>query len=108
VQVTPERPFDTICTLVLNFSAEHVTMIRIYICLGPHCRRRGSADILSTLEQELRQAHLLERIECIAGGCQDRCALGPNLLIYPGGRRMHGVALQAIGSLVAQLIDGGV
>ena len=95
-------------TLVFDFPAEHVTMIRIYICLGPHCRRRGSADILSTLEQELRQANLLERIECIAGGCQDRCALGPNLLIYPGGRRMHGVALQAIGSLVAQLIDGGV
>jgi len=85
-----------------------VNMIRIYICLGPHCRSRGSADILSTLEQQLRQAHLLERIECIAGGCQDRCALGPNLLIYPGGRRLHGVTIQEMTSLVAQFINGDV
>jgi len=76
--------------------------------MGPHCRSRGATDARATLEHALWQAGLLGRVECIASGCQDRCALGPNLLVQPGGRRWHGLTPQHLRELLAFLKDTDV
>lgn len=83
-------------------------MKRIYICLGPHCRGRGAADVHIALEDAIWRAGLSDQITCIAGSCQDRCTIGPNLLVYPGGCRFHGVTPTELPTLIAQLADTGV
>ncbi len=83
-------------------------MPRLYLCMGPHCRSRGAADVYAALEQALWQNGLLGTVECIASGCQDRCQRGPNLLIQPGGRRWHGLTPRQISAIVDLLSQTGV
>lgn len=83
-------------------------MPRIYLCMGPHCRRRGAAEVRAALEQMLQQTGLRERVECIDSGCQDRCKLGPNLLVQPGGYRWHSLTPHHLNSLMAFLSDTDV
>ncbi|MCS6886838.1 (2Fe-2S) ferredoxin domain-containing protein [Chloroflexus sp.] len=80
-------------------------MPRLYLCMGPHCRSRGAADVYAALEQALWRSGLWGRVECIASGCHDRCQIGPNLLVQPGGRRWHGLTPPQIDALVAFLAD---
>ncbi len=99
-------PATLISRLQLSFTEQ--LMSRLYICTGPHCRLRGADTIRRALEQAIWQAGLLSRIECIASGCQDHCAVGPNLLLQPGGQRFHGVTPADVTRIVEMLNESGV
>jgi len=80
---------------------------RAYLCAGPHCSSRGCAALLRQLEAALWQRGLDDAVELHAGGCQDHCDYGPNLLIWPGPVRYAQLDADAIARIVEQHLAGG-
>jgi (2Fe-2S) ferredoxin len=80
---------------------------RIYLCHGPHCSARGAARTRDALDAALWQAGLLGAVELHAGGCQDHCDHGPNLLIHPGACRYVGVDAARAAAIVARHLVAG-
>jgi (2Fe-2S) ferredoxin len=80
---------------------------RVYLCAGPHCSPRGGAALLRLLEEELWQRGLDDAVEVNAGGCQDHCDFGPNMLVWPGPVRYAQLDADAIRRIVAQHLAGG-
>jgi (2Fe-2S) ferredoxin len=52
------------------------------------CAAGGSEKLRGYAREKARQLGI-ENIRCNAAGCLDRCELGPNLVIYPGGVWYH-------------------
>jgi (2Fe-2S) ferredoxin len=61
-----------------------MTNYRVYICAGPNCTPKGSAQLLRFLEEELARLSLQEEVSVFAGGCQSHCETGPSVVVYPG------------------------
>lgn len=67
----------------------------------PSCAGRGSEVLAAELERQLAHAGLavaLRRIDCLG-----QCEQGPNLRIAPGGAFYHGVGLDDLPGIVAEL-----
>ena len=82
-------------------------MYRLYLCHGPHCSTRGVAATQRALDAALWDAGLLGAVELIAGGCQDHCDHGPNLLIHPGACRYVGLTPERAAAIVARHLRDG-
>lgn len=80
---------------------------RLYLCHGQHCSARGAAEARQALERALWDAGLLGAVELVAGGCQDHCDHGPNLLIHPGAYRYVGVTPERAAAIVARHLRDG-
>ncbi len=82
--------------------------VSIVICINhryklnnPSCAARGAEQIAAALEQQLNQACLnilVQRIDCMG-----QCERGPNLRIAPGGRFYHGVTMEDLPDIIAEL-----
>ncbi len=57
---------------------------RAYICCGTNCAPKGSAQLLSVLEEELAAQGMSERVAVLPTGCQSHCETGPTMVVYPG------------------------
>lgn len=65
---------------------------RVHVCLGVHCTRRGSPDVLEALRNAIRDAGLGPAdVELIPTSCRDRCDWGPSVNVYPGPVRYASV-----------------
>ncbi len=59
--------------------------IRIMICGGTGCHATGSIKVKDVLIEEIRKRELSETVEIVETGCNGFCALGPLLVVQPGG-----------------------
>ncbi|MFB6345398.1 MAG: ferredoxin [bacterium] len=67
-----------------------MSTITIYVCSNPSgCMQRGSNDVLTALQEKLRERGLEDQVGVIPSGCQDACSEGPSITIEPGGQQ-HG------------------
>ncbi|HVG00698.1 MAG TPA: (2Fe-2S) ferredoxin domain-containing protein [Chloroflexia bacterium] len=57
---------------------------RAYICCGPNCGPKGSARLLTLLEEEVAGQGMSERVAVLPTGCQSHCETGPTMVVYPG------------------------
>lgn len=60
------------------------TEYRAYICCGPNCTPKGSARLLTVLEEEVERQGMSERVSVLPTGCQSHCETGPTMVVYPG------------------------
>jgi (2Fe-2S) ferredoxin len=60
------------------------TEYRAYICCGPNCTPKGSARLLTVLEEEVARQGMSERVSVLPTGCQSHCETGPTMVVYPG------------------------
>jgi (2Fe-2S) ferredoxin len=81
---------------------------RIYVCGNTHCAARGRDALVARLNDELWRHRLSNETLVAVSGCQNRCELGPNLTIWPGPFRYHGLTPDAVGRIVAEHLVGGV
>lgn len=60
------------------------------------CAERGSDAIAAALKARVKSAGLSRHIRISTSGCQDMCAKGPSVMVFPDGVWYYGVALEDV------------
>lgn len=55
----------------------------VLVCGGTGCTSSGSAQIIQTLEDEIKKNGLQNEISVVKTGCHGLCAEGPVMIVYP-------------------------
>ncbi|MBE6013852.1 MAG: NADH-quinone oxidoreductase subunit NuoF [Lachnospiraceae bacterium] len=81
----------------------------VLVCGGTGCTSSGSAQIIETLEKEIKK-HCLDKEVCVVKtGCHGLCALGPIVIVYPEGAFYSMVSVDDIPEIVSEhLVKGRI
>ena len=69
----------------------------LFVCINkrePHevcCSHRNSEAIAAALKARVKELGLSRVVRVSKSGCQDLCAKGPNVMVFPEYRLYHGV-----------------
>jgi len=81
----------------------------VFVCINrrddgrPCCAGRESEAIAATLKARIKALGLGARIRISKSGCQDLCAQGPNVMVFPDGVWYRGVTLADIDRIIEAL-----
>lgn len=75
---------------------------KILVCRKSGCQKRGSRQLVATLETLLQQHQLTDRVNIQYTGCQKRCSKAPTLTIMPGNHRYDRLDLHTVHGLIKQ------
>ena len=70
----------------------------LFVCVNQResgeacCSQRGSASIAEQLKQRIKALGLARFIRVSKSGCQDVCAKGPSVMVFPDYRWYYGVS----------------
>ncbi|WP_084503054.1 NADH-quinone oxidoreductase subunit NuoF [Desulfatirhabdium butyrativorans] len=67
--------------------------LRLMVCGGTGCHATGSINLKIALEAEIEKRGLQDKARVIETGCNGFCAMGPILVVQPGGifyQKVHG------------------
>ncbi len=76
--------------------------LRIRICMGSSCFRRGNRMNLEFIEQYIDEHGCAAEVELVGSRCEELCRQGPNLQI--NGQMYHGVDLEMLSGLLDQYV----
>lgn len=81
----------------------------VLVCGGTGCTSSGSAQIIESLEKEIKK-HCLDKEVCVVKtGCHGLCALGPIVIVYPEGAFYSMVSVDDIPEIVSEhLVKGRI
>ena len=80
---------------------------KVFICYGGSCLASGAKAVKESLEAELAEKGLAERVELVQTGCMGPCVQGPVLLMGRDQTFYQGVAPKDAVDIVDQHIVGG-
>ena len=81
----------------------------VFVCVNtrePHetcCAHRGSEGIAAALKARIKELGLARRVRVSTSGCQDVCAKGPNVMVFPDGAWYQGVTPGDVEQIVHDL-----
>lgn len=75
---------------------------KVLVCQKSKCRKRGGAEVCSTLKNTLSHLGLDESIQVQPTGCLKRCKQAPNLVVMPDKSRHSNIQPEDIPALVEQ------
>ncbi|MBI4355680.1 MAG: (2Fe-2S) ferredoxin domain-containing protein [Candidatus Omnitrophica bacterium] len=67
---------------------------------GICCSERDSVAIRNALKQYVKDHRLQGRIRVSQSGCQDLCAQGPNIMVFPDNVWYHHVRLEEVPQII--------
>ena len=82
----------------------------LFVCINrrePHetcCAHRESEAIAASLKARIKALGLARAIRVSKSGCQDLCAKGPNVMVFPDYVWYHGVTPADVERIVQQTI----
>ena len=83
----------------------------LFVCINmrqPHetcCAHRESEAIAEALKARIRALKLSRLVRVSKSGCQDLCAKGPNVMVFPDYVWYHGVTLQDVERIVHDTVS---
>ena len=84
----------------------------LFVCVNtrePHetcCAHRESEAVAAALKARVKALGLSRAIRVSKSGCQDLCAKGPNVMVFPDYRWYHGVAPADVERIVEDVVQG--
>ncbi len=84
----------------------------IFVCIKqrePHeacCATRGSEQIAEALKARVAALGLSRSIRVSKSGCQDVCAKGPNVMVFPDYVWYHGVTADDVERIIGDVTRG--
>ena len=84
----------------------------LFVCINkrePHevcCSHRESEAIASALKARVKALGLSRTVRVSKSGCQDLCAKGPNVMVFPDYVWYHGVTQDDVERIVQETIRG--
>ena len=84
----------------------------LFVCVNrrePHetcCAHRESEAIAAALKARVKALGLSRDIRVSKSGCQDLCAKGPNVMVFPDYAWYHGVTPADVERIVEDVVQG--
>lgn len=84
----------------------------LFVCVNtrePHeicCAHRSSEAIAAALKERVKSLGLSRSVRVSKSGCQDVCAKGPNVMVFPDNVWWHGVAEADVERIIQDAIQG--
>jgi len=84
----------------------------LFVCVNkrePHetcCSHRSSEAIAASLKARIKALGLSRDVRVSKSGCQDVCAKGPNVMVFPDDVWYHGVTEADVERIVQDTIRG--
>ena len=70
------------------------------------CAHRESETIAAALKARVKALGLAGAVRVSKSGCQDLCAKGPNVMVFPDYRWYHGVTEEDVERIVQDVVRG--
>ena len=64
----------------------------IALCMGTSCQSSGSDKVAKAVEAQIAAHKLEDKVTLVRTGCNGFCAVGPIMVMYPGGILYHGMS----------------
>ena len=80
----------------------------LFVCVNKRerqevcCSHRESEAIASALKARVKELGLARTVRVSTSGCQDLCAKGPNVMVFPDDRWYHGVTSADVERIVQE------
>ena len=94
-------------------NTRHVPFQRmLFVCINRRpegeacCAARESEQIAEALKSKVKSLGMSGKIRVSKSGCQDVCAQGPNVMLFPDGRWYAGVTLADVDQIVQDALAG--
>ena len=84
----------------------------VFVCVNkrePHeacCAHRESEAIAAALKERIKSLGLARQVRVSKSGCQDLCAKGPNVMVFPDDVWYHGVKAADVEHIVEHVRQG--
>jgi NADP-reducing hydrogenase subunit HndC len=84
----------------------------LFVCVNrrePHetcCAHRESEAVAAALKARIKALGLSRAIRVSKSGCQDLCAKGPNVMVFPDYRWYQGVTPADVERIVEDVVQG--
>ncbi len=84
----------------------------LFVCINKRaptetcCAHRDSEGIASALKERIKTLGLTRAVRVSKSGCQDLCAKGPNVMVFPDYVWYHGVTSSDVERIVQDAIRG--
>ena len=84
----------------------------LFICINQRqpqeicCSHRGSEAVAESLKARVKALGLSRRVRVSKSGCQDLCAKGPNVMVFPGEVWYQGVTQGDVEQILQDTIRG--
>jgi (2Fe-2S) ferredoxin len=85
----------------------------VFVCINERpegeacCGLRGGPAIAAALKARIKAMGLAGQVRVSKSGCQDVCAQGPSVMVFPDGRWYHHVS-EADAERIVQDVAGGL
>ena len=82
----------------------------LFVCVNKRqppevcCSHRESEAIAAALKSRVKELGLSRSIRVSKSGCQDLCAKGPNVMVFPDYTWYHGVTLGDVERIIEDII----
>lgn len=80
--------------------------INITVCMGSSCFARGNQENLSFIEKFIDKHKLDANIELSGIRCENKCAIGPNIIV--NGVQYNGVTVEKLETILLELISAKI
>lgn len=84
----------------------------LFVCINSRnegeicCSQRESEAIAVGLKAKIKELKLSRYIRVSKSGCQDVCAKGPNVMVFPDSIWYHDVAINDVEQIIKTVIQG--
>jgi len=84
----------------------------LFVCINRRqppeacCAARDSEAIAAALKERIKALGLARHVRVSKSGCQDVCAKGPNVMVFPDYTWYHGVAQADVERIVQETVKG--
>jgi (2Fe-2S) ferredoxin len=84
----------------------------LFVCINkrePHeicCSHRESEAIAAALKTRVKELGFSRAVRVSKSGCQDLCAKGPNVMVFPDYLWYHGVTKDDVERIIQQTLRG--
>jgi (2Fe-2S) ferredoxin len=84
----------------------------LFVCINRRppgevcCAHRDGEAIAAALKARIKALGLSRLVRVSKSGCQDLCAQGPNVMVFPEGTWYHGVSQQDVERIVQDTVRG--
>ena len=84
----------------------------VFVCVNKRqpqeicCANRNSEAIAAALKERVKALGLSRVVRVSKSGCQDVCARGPNVMVFPDGVWYDGVALEDVERILHEITRG--
>ena len=84
----------------------------LFVCINKRqpnetcCSQKDSEAIAEALKAKVKALGLARRVRVSKSGCQDLCAKGPNVMVFPDYVCYHGVTPDDVERIVQETVKG--